>query len=55
VKNDRLEGDRKWSESIAVGRKSFVEEVHKKLGYKVKGRKVTRLEESYLIREHVAS
>jgi hypothetical protein len=25
------------------------------LGYKVKGRKVTRLEESYLIREPVAS
>jgi len=55
LKNYRLERDSKWSESIAVGRKSFVEEVHKKLGYKVKGRKVTWLEESYLIREHVAS
>jgi len=32
-----------------------VEEVHKKLGYKMKGRKVTRLAESYLIREHAAS
>jgi hypothetical protein len=50
-----LERDRKWSESIAVGRKSFVAEVHTKLGYKVKGRKVTHTEALYLIREPVAS
>jgi len=55
VKNNRLERDSKWSERIAVGRKSFVESVNKKLGYKVKGRKVTRLEESYLISEPVDS
>ena len=55
MKNDRLEGDRKWSESIAVVRKSFVEEVHKNLGIKAKARKVEKVEESYLIREPVAS
>jgi putative transposase len=55
LKNDRLEKDSKWSESIAVGRKSFVEEVHKKLGIKVKARKVEQVEESFLIREPVAS
>jgi putative transposase len=55
LENDRLERDSKWSESIAVGRKSFVEEVHKKPGYKVKGRQVTQVEESFLIREPVAS
>jgi hypothetical protein len=47
--------DKIRSESIAVGRKSFVEEVYKKPGYKVKSRKVTKVEESYLIREPVAS
>ncbi len=55
LKNDRLERDSKWSESIAVGRKSFVEEVHKKLGYEVKSRKVIHEEESFMIREPVAS
>jgi len=55
VKNDRLEKDSKWSESIAVGRKSYVEAVHKKLGIKAKARKVEPVKESYLIREPVAS
>jgi hypothetical protein len=43
------------SERIAIGRKSFVEAVHKKLGFKVKSRQVTQEEESYLIREPAAS
>ena len=55
MKNDRLERDRKWSERIAVGRKSFVEEVHIKLGYKAKDRKVTPVKGSYLISEPTAS
>jgi len=55
LKNDRLERDSKWSESIAVDRKSFVEEVHRKLGYKVKGRKVSQIEASYLIKEPIGS
>ncbi len=55
MNNGHLERESKWSESIAVGRKSFVEEVYKKLGYKVKSRKITEGEESFVIREPVAS
>jgi len=55
LQNERLERDSKWSESIAVRRKSFMEKVHKKLVYKAKGRKVEKIDESFLIREAVAS
>ena len=32
--------DNKWTESIAVGRKAFIEAVIKRLGIKAKGRKI---------------
>jgi hypothetical protein len=38
-----------------VGRESFVEEVHKNLGYKAKGRRESQLKEFYLRREAGAS
>jgi putative transposase len=41
----------KWSQSIAVGSKSFVEGIKEKLGIRAKGRKVGESEESYHLRE----
>ena len=32
--------DRKWTESIAVGGKKFIEKVREKLGFRARGRKV---------------
>jgi len=43
--------DSQWSESIAVGSESFVDEVYHKLGYKVKKRKIIEKGGSYLIKE----
>ena len=36
--------DRKWTESIAVGSKEFIEKVKEKLGFRARGRKVSDAE-----------
>jgi putative transposase len=41
----------KWSESIAVGSRSFVEEIMEKLGVKVSGRKVVEARDGYELKE----
>ena len=41
----------KWTESIAVGEKSFVQKVKDLLGYRVRGRKVYKNEGSYQLKE----
>jgi hypothetical protein len=43
--------DNKWTESIAVGRKAFIEVVIKRLGIKAKGRKIVSRKKSYELRE----
>ena len=46
--------DEKWTKSIAVGSKGFVESVQSLLGAIAKGRKVREAEEAYQLREHSA-
>ena len=41
----------KWTESIAIGSKGFVEETQTKLGIKAKGRNVVANNEAYELRE----
>jgi hypothetical protein len=41
----------KWVQSVAVGSKKFVEMTKKKLGFRVKGRSVSRSDEDYQLRE----
>ena len=43
--------DSKWTESIAVGSKAFIEATIKKLGMKAKGRKIVGSDKSYELRE----
>jgi len=43
--------ERKWSESIGVGNKSFIETTMKRLGIKALGRKVFGNSEGFEIRE----
>ena len=47
--------DSKWSQSIAVGSKSFVEEIKERLGFKAKGRRVIGCDDTYELRESSAS
>ncbi len=55
LKMDKPERENHWSQSIAVGGKSFVKEVKKSLGFKVKGRSVTGGKGDYQLREDVAN
>jgi putative transposase len=43
--------DSKWTESIAVGSKVFIEATIKRLGVKAKGRKIVGSKKSYKLRE----
>ncbi len=43
-----------WTESIASGSKSFIEEVKKSLGFKVKSRSITGRKGHYQLREDVS-
>jgi putative transposase len=54
--DDALNGDShqresRWSESVAVGSKTFVEQTRQQLGYRAKGRKMYEDEETYTLRE----
>ena len=46
--------DAKWSESIAVGSKSFVEKVEEKLGIRAIGRGIVGTEAGYELKEHLS-
>jgi putative transposase len=43
--------DKKWSQSIAVGNRMFVDEVSGKLGYKTKFRKIIGSDDSFILKE----
>jgi len=41
----------RWSQSIAVGSKSFIEKIKKSLGFRAKGRKITGAADNFELRE----
>ena len=47
--------DNKWTQSVAVGGKEFVEMTKDKLGYRAEGRKVVKSRGDYQLREQQAS
>jgi putative transposase len=44
-----------WTESLAVGSKSFIEELKMRLGFKAKGRSITGSNGEYRLRENISS
>ena len=52
---DRHVRDNKWTQSIAVGGKKFVEMTKDRLGYRAEGRKVVKSQEDYQLREKQTS
>jgi len=52
---DKHVRESKWSQSVAVGSKEFVEMTKNKLGSRVKGRSIIRSDEDYCIREQQTS
>ena len=47
--------DNKWTQSVAVGGKEFVEMTKDRLGYRAEGRKVVKSREDYQLREQQTS
>jgi len=50
---DKPERQGHWTESIASGSKSFIEEVKKRLEFKAKGKSITATKDHYQLRENV--
>lgn len=55
LRNGGHSREAKWTQSIAVGSKSFVEDIKDKLGYRAIGRKVVGTGDGYELKENVAS
>ncbi len=51
IRAKRLVRDKKWSQSIAIGSKGFVEGIKKMLGIRAKGRRVVESGDGYHLRE----
>jgi len=51
LKTQNYVRESKWSQSIAVGNKSFVESIKEKLGIRAKSRKVVESTDLYHLRE----
>jgi putative transposase len=51
LKKSQLVRQSKWTQSIAVGEKSFVEQIKKRLGIRSKGRKILEEEDDYRLRD----
>ena len=51
LKKSQLVRQSKWTQSIAVGDKSFVEQIKERLGIRSKGRKILEEEDDYQLRE----
>ena len=45
--------ENKWTQSIAVGSKTFIEKMKKALGYKAKGRKIISADDTFELREAI--
>jgi hypothetical protein len=51
---DKPERERHWTDSIAVGSKSFIEEVKKSHGFRAKGRSIAGSNDQYHLREDIS-
>ena len=51
MKKSQMVRQSKWTQSIAVGDKSFVEQIRERLGIRSKGRKIFENEDDYQLRD----
>jgi hypothetical protein len=51
LRKQRQVRESKWTQSVAVGGKEFVEKVKEQLGFRAKGRGISRKGENYQLRE----
>ena len=52
LKKSKVIRETKWTQSIAVGDRSFLEQIKDRLGIRAKGRKIHGSEDEYQLREY---
>ena len=55
IQTENSDKETKWTQSIAVGSKTYIEKMKKTLGYRAKGRKIIKAEDTFELREAVAA
>ena len=51
LKQSKIVRESKWTQSIAVGDKSFMEQIKERLEFRAKGRKIYERDDEYQLRE----
>ena len=51
VKADKRDKENKWTQSIAVGSKTFIEKIKAELGFRARGRKIIGVDDRFELRE----
>jgi hypothetical protein len=51
IQTDNSDKETKWTQSIAVGSKTFIEKMKGALGYRVRGRKIICADDTFELRE----
>ena len=54
IQTDNFKKEHKWTQSIAVGSKTFIEKMKVTLGYRAKGRKIIAADGTFELREVIA-
>jgi putative transposase len=55
LKSNACEKENQWTQSIAVGNKTFIEKTKETLGFRAKGRKIISTDGAFELREGQAS
>jgi len=53
IKTDNSDKENKWTQSITVGSKTFIEKMKKALGYRATGRKIISADDTFELREAI--
>jgi putative transposase len=53
IQTDSCDKENKWTQSIAVGSKAFIEKMKESLGFRAKGRQMIGADDTYELREEI--
>jgi putative transposase len=51
IQTDNRDNENKWTQSIAVGSKTFIEKMKEALGFRASGRKIICADDTFELRE----
>ena len=53
IQTDNCDKENRWTQSIAVGSKAFIEKMRESLGFRAKGRQIICADDTYELREEI--